>query len=76
MGIFVHSCESELVFKSVHTKIPKFNAPVFLENKQQVGVLDEIFGPVNVVVCSLQKCHISTVPHLTLADIWLGSILQ
>ena len=27
-------------------KVPYFNAPIYLENKQQVGKVDEIFGPV------------------------------
>lgn len=27
--------------------IPYFNAPVFLENKTQVGKVDDIFGPMN-----------------------------
>jgi H/ACA ribonucleoprotein complex subunit 1 len=49
MGTFMHACENEMVFKSIHTKIPKFNSAVFFENKQQVGVLDEIFGPMNEV---------------------------
>jgi H/ACA ribonucleoprotein complex subunit 1 len=50
MGVFAHVCENEMVFKSTHKKIPKFNAPVYFENKSQVGVLDEIFGPMNEVV--------------------------
>jgi len=27
--------------------VPHFNARVFLENKEQVGKIDEIFGPIN-----------------------------
>ncbi len=50
MGSFSHSCESELVFKSSHTKIPKFNSRVYFENKEEIGVMDEIFGPINEVV--------------------------
>lgn len=50
MGTFVHPCEDCMVFKSSHEKIPKFNSAVFFENKQQVGVMDEIFGPLNEVV--------------------------
>jgi rRNA processing protein Gar1 len=33
-------------------RIPKFNAPVFLENKTVIGTIDEIFGAVNDVVCA------------------------
>ena len=32
--------------KCTNEKIPYFNAPVFLENKQQIGKVDEIFGPI------------------------------
>eukprot|EP00027_Filamoeba_sp_ATCC50430_P003826 CAMPEP_0168555268 /NCGR_PEP_ID=MMETSP0413-20121227/8239_1 /TAXON_ID=136452 /ORGANISM="Filamoeba nolandi, Strain NC-AS-23-1" /LENGTH=208 /DNA_ID=CAMNT_0008586097 /DNA_START=103 /DNA_END=729 /DNA_ORIENTATION=+ len=54
MGVFAHACENEMIFKSTHSKIPKFNAPVFFQNKQQVGLLDEIFGPVNEVYFSVK----------------------
>lgn len=30
--------------------IPYFNAGIFLENKQQVGKVDEIFGPMKQYV--------------------------
>jgi H/ACA ribonucleoprotein complex subunit 1 len=30
--------------------IPYFNAPVFKENKQQIGKIEEVFGPINEVV--------------------------
>lgn len=33
-------------------RIPKFNSPVFLQNKTPFGQVDEIFGPVNEVVWS------------------------
>merc|ERR1719291_987326 len=28
-------------------RIPHFNARIFLENKEQIGKVDEIFGPIN-----------------------------
>ena len=31
-------------------QIPYFNAPIFLENKTQVGKVEEILGQVNSVV--------------------------
>jgi H/ACA ribonucleoprotein complex subunit 1 len=31
------------------TKIPYFNAPIYLENKTQIGKVDEILGPINEV---------------------------
>ncbi|GJQ14950.1 hypothetical protein GpartN1_g6741.t1 [Galdieria partita] len=49
MGIFQHPCENELVCKSTNEKIPFFNAPIFLENKTQVGKVEEIFGPITDV---------------------------
>ncbi|KAJ3223694.1 H/ACA snoRNP pseudouridylase subunit [Clydaea vesicula] len=49
MGSFVHPSEGDMVCKSVNTKIPYFNAPIFLENKTQIGKVDEILGPLNEV---------------------------
>jgi len=47
----MHASESDMVFKVQNIeKIPKFNSPVFLENKTMFGQIDEIFGPVNEVV--------------------------
>jgi H/ACA ribonucleoprotein complex subunit 1 len=31
------------------TKIPYFNAPIYLQNKTQIGKVDEILGPINEV---------------------------
>lgn len=31
------------------TTIPYFNAPIYLENKTQIGKIDEILGPINEV---------------------------
>ena len=46
-GTFMHPCEDLIVLKSSNKDtVPFFNAPIFLENKQQVGKVDEIFGPV------------------------------
>ena len=41
----LHACEGDLVCSSTHEKIPYFNAPIFLENKEQIGKVDDIFGP-------------------------------
>ena len=46
LGTYEHPCEDELVCKCTNEKIPYFNAPVYLENKQQIGKVDEIFGPI------------------------------
>ncbi len=47
VGEFVHACEGDLVCKSVNEKVPYFNAPIYFENKAQVGKVDEIFGQVS-----------------------------
>jgi H/ACA ribonucleoprotein complex subunit 1 len=50
-GTYMHSAENDMVFKVLNNeKIPKFNSPVFLENKTPFGQIDEILGPVNEVV--------------------------
>ena len=43
---FMQPCEDDAVCKCPNEKIPYFNAPIYLENKQQVGKVDEIFGPI------------------------------
>ena len=43
-----------MVFKSTNEKIPYFNAPAFLENKQKIGKVDEIFGPINEVMFTVK----------------------
>ena len=50
MGEFMHACEGERVCKSTNEKIPYFNAFIYLENKTQIGKVDEILGPINEVV--------------------------
>ncbi|KAI6173696.1 H/ACA ribonucleoprotein complex subunit [Aphelenchoides besseyi] len=44
VGHFMHSCENDLVCTTTCGKIPFFNAPVYFENKEQIGKIDEIFG--------------------------------
>ncbi|KAK1442640.1 nucleolar protein family a member 1 snornp protein gar1 like protein [Babesia gibsoni] len=47
-GTIVHDCEEQLVVKStLEDRVPYFNGRVFLENKQEIGKVDEILGPVN-----------------------------
>lgn len=47
-----------LVLKSSNKDtVPFFNAPIFLENKKQIGKVDEIFGPVKDYVIK-KKIHI------------------
>ncbi|RHZ54200.1 hypothetical protein Glove_429g15 [Diversispora epigaea] len=49
MGTFLHACEGDMVCLSTNKKIPYFNAPIYLENKNQIGKVDEILGPMNEV---------------------------
>ncbi|KNE58031.1 H/ACA ribonucleoprotein complex subunit 1 [Allomyces macrogynus ATCC 38327] len=49
MGTFLHACEGDMVCKSTNAKIPYFNAPIFQQNKTQIGKVDEILGPMNEV---------------------------
>ncbi|KAF8787258.1 H/ACA ribonucleoprotein complex subunit 1 like protein [Argiope bruennichi] len=46
LGYFTHPCEDDLVCKVTIDDVPFFNAPIYLENKQQIGKIDEIFGPI------------------------------
>ncbi|CCD23839.1 H/ACA snoRNP pseudouridylase subunit GAR1 NDAI_0C01780 [Naumovozyma dairenensis CBS 421] len=55
MGSFLHECENDIVCRSINTKIPYFNAPIYLENKTQIGKVDEILGPLNEVYFTI-KC--------------------
>lgn len=42
MGKFVHDVENEMFCESINTKIPYFNAPVYLENKVYTSELYEV----------------------------------
>jgi len=56
IGKVMHECESELVCKLSHpdSKIPYFNAGIYLENKKKIGKIDEIFGPLNLVMFTVK----------------------
>ena len=50
LGLFLHAVESEMLCSNLlPTKVPYFNAPIYLENKTQIGKIDEILGPINEV---------------------------
>eukprot|EP00890_Picochlorum_soloecismus_P006532 jgi/Picsp_1/703/NSC_00697-R1_h aca ribonucleoprotein complex subunit 1-like protein 1 len=53
-GLFEHPCEGEAVCKLSNTMIPYFNAPIYLENKTQVGKVEEVFGPINSVYFTIK----------------------
>ena len=46
LGYFTHPCQDELICKCTLEDVPYFNAPIYLENKQQIGKVDEIFGSI------------------------------
>ncbi|KAF4368528.1 hypothetical protein F8388_018652 [Cannabis sativa] len=53
VATFLHACEGDAVTKLTQEKIPYFNAPIYLQNKTQIGKVDEIFGPINESVSFL-----------------------
>ena len=55
LGTVIHECEGDLLCKSTNTKVPCFNAPVYLENKTKIGKVDEILGAINDVHFTI-KC--------------------
>lgn len=44
VGYFDYVCQDDLVCKVTIQDVPYFNAPIYLENKEQIGKIDEIFG--------------------------------
>lgn len=49
-GSFLHGCQGEMVYKmTADAQVPKFNAPIFLENKTQIGRVEEVLGPISEV---------------------------
>ncbi|XP_011214043.2 probable H/ACA ribonucleoprotein complex subunit 1 [Bactrocera dorsalis] len=46
LGSYSYSCEDDLVCKVEIEDVPYFNAPIYLENKEQIGKIDEIFGTI------------------------------
>lgn len=55
MGTFVHAVEDEMLCSlTIKEKVPFFNAPIYLQNKSQIGKVDEILGPINEVYFSVK----------------------
>lgn len=44
LGFYDYSVQDDLVCKVEIEDVPFFNAPIYLENKEQIGKIDEIFG--------------------------------
>lgn len=52
-GEVLHEVEQQLLVKGVlQQQVPYFNGRVFLENKAEIGKVDEILGPINEMVGS------------------------
>ncbi len=45
---------AEMVCKSLIENVPYFNGEVYLENKTQIGKIEEVFGPINEVMFSVK----------------------
>lgn len=54
LGLSMHVCEDQLICKCTNARVPQFNARIFLENKEHIGNLDEIFGPINDFMFSVK----------------------
>ena len=56
VGTFMHASEEFIVIKNnLPDKVPIFNRGVYLENKQKIGIIDDVFGPINEFMFSV-KC--------------------
>lgn len=44
LGSYLYPAQDDLVVKVEIEDVPYFNAPIYLENKEQIGKIDEIFG--------------------------------
>ncbi|SCZ98856.1 BZ3500_MvSof-1268-A1-R1_Chr3-1g05666 [Microbotryum saponariae] len=48
IGTFVHAVEGEMLCSStMPSKVPYFNAPIYLPTKAAIGKVDEILGPIS-----------------------------
>ena len=54
VGEMLHACEDQMVCKCTNAKVPYFNGRIFLENKAQIGQVDEILGPINDYMFSVK----------------------
>jgi H/ACA ribonucleoprotein complex subunit 1 len=56
-GDFQHPCEDELVCKSTNSRVPYFNANIYLENRTLVGKVEEVLGPINNVYFTVKPAE-------------------
>lgn len=62
VGKVMHPCEEYIVLKNtLEGRVPKFNHPLYLENKSKIGVIDDVFGPISEFMFSV-KCDTGVKP--------------
>lgn len=54
LGHFTWTVQDDLVAKVDIEQVPFFNAPIYTENKQQIGKIDEIFGNIRDYYVSIK----------------------
>uniref|UniRef100_A0A095A029 H/ACA ribonucleoprotein complex subunit n=1 Tax=Schistosoma haematobium TaxID=6185 RepID=A0A095A029_SCHHA len=54
VGVFAHPCQEDIVCKITSEKIPYSNASVYLANKEEIGKVDEVFGPIKDAYFSIK----------------------
>ncbi|EUB58932.1 H/ACA ribonucleoprotein complex subunit [Echinococcus granulosus] len=54
VGEVSHACQRDLVCRLLNEAVPFFNASIYLENKQEIGKVDEIFGPIKKSMFSIK----------------------
>ncbi|GLG96460.1 Probable H/ACA ribonucleoprotein complex subunit 1 [Gryllus bimaculatus] len=54
LGHFIHTSQDDLILKAKIEDVPFFNAPIYLENKEQIGKIDEIFGNIKNYMVSVK----------------------
>ena len=67
-GTFSYSCQDDLVAKAEIENVPYFNAPIFLENKEQIGKVDEIFGNIKDYSISIKLSENMKASHFKAAQ--------
>jgi len=68
VSTFLHGCEGEAVTRLTNEKVPYFNAPIYLQNKTQIGKVEEIFGPINEAYFSVKMMEGIIATSYTLGD--------
>lgn len=54
LGRFKWTVQDDLIVQVEIEHIPYFNAPIYTENKQQIGKIDEIFGNIRNYFVSIK----------------------